>query len=130
VVAEVDEKAALQLVDFKLPPPKELSSDDQDHLIENAVYRIWTGAEELMAGESMTDLPPVGGSLSTELWMLLIVRMVTRVTEPPLDEMDETDAAAKKVSEEGTDNELNFYARQDRLRQTLCDYIMSDFTAR
>jgi symplekin len=62
--------------------------------------------------------------MSTELWMLLIVRMVTRVVEP-LEEVTGT-----KTSEESMDVEPNFYARQDALRQTLCDYIMSDFPNR
>lgn len=60
-----------------------------------------------------------GGHGTTEIWMLLLVRMITRVAEPPPPEEDEMD---------GTPHD--FYVRQDQLRKTLCDYIMSDFPAR
>lgn len=61
------------------------------------------------------------------MWMLLLVRMITRVTEPP------TDGDGDDGMDQSADGELvttGFYTRQDQLRQTLCDYIMSDFPAR
>lgn len=65
------------------------------------------------------------------MWMLLIVRMVTRVTAPPqLEEEKHMDDDTKTVEDDDAALELEFFARQDRLRQTLCDYIMSDFSAR
>lgn len=60
------------------------------------------------------------------MWMLLLVRMVTRVAEPP--PMAEGDDAMDTGDVEVAVHD--FYARQDQLRQTLCDYIMSDFPAR
>jgi symplekin len=127
-VDEVDE-SALKLIDFKLPPPKELSNDDRNHLLRTSVSRIWTGGEELKATEMLMDPAQTSGTMSTEIWMLLIVRMVTRVAEPPL--VDEVDGDVKKGTPEDEINlDSNFYAQQDRLRQTLCDYIMSDFPAR
>lgn len=125
-VTETDENA-LQLIDFKLPPPKELSDDDRNYLLRNSVSRIWTGGEEARAGEVPSDPTQTGSSMSTEIWMLLIVRMITRVAEPPL-EIGE-DVERKNLEDEST-SDSNFYLRQDRLRQALCDYIMSDFPAR
>lgn len=112
----------LQLIDFKLPPPRELSDDDRATLMKNSVTRIWTESEEPDVGTASAS--------STEMWMLLIVRMVTRVAVPPPDEDDNSDDGSKKDHMDDDALESDFYARQDRLRQTLCDYIMADFPAR
>jgi symplekin len=65
-----------------------------------------------------------GGNSAAEMWMLLLVRMITRVAEPPPDLDDSMGDVSKDVVV------LDFYLRQDQLRQTLCDYIMSDFPSR
>lgn len=119
----------LQLVDFKLPPPKELDDDGRMSLINASLSRIWESSDELSAlGE---DIPPdstqAGGNSASEMWMLLLVRMITRVADPPPD----LDGDASMEGE--TSGEVavhDFYVRQDQLRQTLCDYIMADFPAR
>ena len=114
----------LQLIDFKLPPPKEFSEEDRDLLIRASVSRIWSGADEL---KFSTEQSPTVSTV--DMWMLLVVRLVTRVAEPPLDEQEirkkEEDAeAATGVVD------LNFYSHQDRLRQTLCDYVLEEFHSR
>ncbi|KAJ7155526.1 Symplekin tight junction protein C terminal-domain-containing protein [Mycena crocata] len=111
----------MQLLDFKLPPPKALSDEERASLVRSSVSRIWDGSEDLKSnGEALPpDSTQAGGHSPTEMWMLLIVRMVTRVIEPPSTTLDEEDEVAS-----------DFYDKQDRLRQTLCDYIMSDFPAR
>lgn len=104
---------------FKLPPPSEPSEDGRLDVISGALTRIWDGADELRVGLPVDPLLSTGTSAS-ELWMLLIVRMVTRVAEPPSDlEVDHKEL-----------HQLALYSRQDRLRQTLCDYIMTDFPSR
>ncbi|KAF7370712.1 Mitogen-activated protein kinase [Mycena sanguinolenta] len=111
----------MQLLDFKLPPPKALSDEESATLVRNSVARIWNGSEDLKSnGEALPpDSSQAGGHSPAEMWMLLLVRLVTRVVDPP------------PSPDEGDDNVVNeFYDRQDRLRQTLCDYIMSDFPAR
>lgn len=115
----------IQLVDFKLPSPIELSEGDRLSLIGSSISRIWTGSEELKAmGESIpVDSAQAGGNSATEMWMLLLVRMITRVAEPPMDSDDE-------LGENVGDIVHDFYTRQDQLRQTLCDYIMADFPSR
>lgn len=127
VTADILESAEpnLQLIDFKLPPPKELSDDARALLMKNSVFRIWEEAQDTTSIEQVAP----GGASPTEMWMLLIVRMVTRVAIPPADEAD-TDKDAMEEQTEDDALELDFYARQDKLRQTLCDYIMSDFPAR
>jgi symplekin len=115
----------LQLIDFKLPPPKELSDDARALLMKNSVFRIWEEAQDTTFVEQVAS----GGASATEMWMLLIVRMVTRVATPPVDEEDtDKDAMEEHTGDDAL--ELDFYARQDKLRQTLCDYIMSDFPTR
>ena len=107
-------------IDFKLLPPKDLSEEGRITLIKTSARRIWEGTSELRGDLVPADSMQAGGSTATELWMLLIVRLVTRVAKPPL-ELEETEE----------DKQLtDYYARQDQLRQTLCDYIMSDFPSR
>jgi len=110
----------LQLIDFKLPPPKEFSEEDRDLLIRESVTRIQTCGGELGEGASGADL-----------WMLLMVRLVTRLVEPPLG--DATVEAEKEKMDESEGKvlvDVNFYGRQDRMRQTLCTYVMEDFHSR
>lgn len=57
------------------------------------------------------------------MWMLLLVRMITRVAEPPKDLVGDTEDSKDAI-------DLDYYVRQDQLRQRLCDYIMADFPAR
>jgi len=110
----------LQMIDFKLPPPKEFSDEDRDLLIRESVTRIWTCGNEFAEGASSADL-----------WMLLMVRLVTRLVEPPLDEAA-VEAEKEKMDErEGKPLvDVNFYGRQDRMRQSLCTYVMEDFHSR
>lgn len=106
----------LQAIEFKLPAPRDLLEGDRMELITNSVARIWTGADELPA-----DSLQAGGTSPNEVWMLLLVRMITRVVEPPKEEDAEEDTK---------ESVHDFYARQDQLRQTLCDYIMANFPSR
>ncbi|KAJ7733250.1 Symplekin tight junction protein C terminal-domain-containing protein [Mycena maculata] len=112
----------MQLLDFKLPPPRDLSEEERSSLVRSSVSRIWDGSEDLKSnGEALpADSTQAGGHSPAEMWMLLIVRMVTRVVDPPAAGPDGGDDVAMD----------DFYDRQDRLRQALCDYIMSDFPAR
>ena len=110
----------LQMIDFKLPPPREFSEEDRDLLIRESVTRIWTCGSEFGEGASGADL-----------WMLLMIRLVTRLFEPPLDE-----AAVEAEKEKMDESEgkalvdVNLYGRQDRMRQALCTYVMEDFHSR
>lgn len=109
----------LQMIDFKLPPPKEFSEEDRDLLIRESVTRVWTCGSEFVEGASSADL-----------WMLLMVRLVTRVMVPPLDEASEEAEKKMDESEGKALVSVNLYGRQDRMRQTLCTYVMEDFHSR
>jgi symplekin len=90
--------------------------------MRGSVGRIWDGAEELKVDSVVSSQWP--DASPTDMWMLLIVRMVTRVAH--------LDGEQSPVPEDGGDAEtkIDFYSRQDNLRQTLCDYIMADFPSR
>jgi len=117
----------LSLSDFKLPAPRDLSLPDQILQISNSISRICEGGLDVQSQPGQTTETGIGGP--TDLWMLLIVRMITRVSLPPPELYDgggdlvEGDMKGDEV--------LNpFYEKQDQLRQTLCDYVMSDFPSR
>jgi symplekin len=118
------------LGEFKLPAPPEWEDDDRGKVISKSLTRIWDGAVELKAfGETIpADSSQAGGHSASELWMLLIVRMVTRAAKPPKEDVD-----VKDEMKSGDDTAAvvdEWYSRQDQLRQTICDYIMTDFPAR
>ncbi|KAG5647460.1 hypothetical protein DXG03_009391 [Asterophora parasitica] len=122
-LADLDAAATnLQLIDFKLPPPRELTEVERMQQLDVSVKRIWDGAEELkVSGDALpVESTLAGGHSATEVWMLLLVRMITRVAEPPKEE----DAI------DGEGPQHDFYVRQAELRRTLCDYIMADFPSR
>ena len=115
-----------QHVDFTLPPPKDLTEKERLSLISTSITRIWTGAEELRVSGSgvLPESDQAGGNSTSEMWMLLLVRMITRVAEPPWHDESTDDSNQGQVVEQ------DFFSRQDQLRQTLCDYIMADFPSR
>lgn len=130
----------LQSIDFKLPPPRDLPPEERASLLSESITRIWDGAEEMRVssldpGASAAPAESVGGAM--DMWMLLLVRMITRVAEPPTSLSGEEPVAVDgedpmtgtEDDEQGKRMEV-FYETQDRLRQTLCDYIMADFTSR
>lgn len=117
-------------MNFTLPPPRDLAEDERTQQVGASVKRIWNGAEELKVnGEAISvESTQAGGHSATEMWMLLLVRMVTRVADPhptPMDGDDAMDNSSEKELEV-----QDFYVRQDQQRQILCDYIMSDFPSR
>ncbi|KAF9072274.1 Symplekin tight junction protein C terminal-domain-containing protein [Rhodocollybia butyracea] len=121
-------------LDLQLPSPKDLSTlDERIELISKSIVRIYEGSLEMRwnsspvapAGSDGLDAT-IGGPM--DMWMLLVVRMITRVVEPPKDLLEGEDDAS--VDSKKEKDALVFYESQDRLRKTLCDYIMSDFPGR
>lgn len=115
---EMDLAEDLAPAEFRLPPPREFSDDERNAIVKIALGRISEGAKDLAPMD--TGVAAEG----TDMWMLLIVRLVTRVTDPVLP------GATPEKTDDGMDVVSEFYAHQDRLRQTLCDYIMDDFSGR
>ncbi|TCD69615.1 hypothetical protein EIP91_006840 [Steccherinum ochraceum] len=109
--------------EFKLPPPKFLDDDERNSLVRSSLVRIWDGAKDLTTQE--VDLSETQGFSPTDMWMLLLVRLITRTADPP------TPPAESEATEEPNGTVVSeLYDRQDRLRQTLCDYVMADFGGR
>lgn len=112
----------LESGEFKLPPPKELSGEAREALVEDTLHRIWDGSNGLT--DLSTDKAEFAGASSSDMWMLLLVRLVTRVADPSA--VAQTEGSPKDEAAIVSD----IYAYQDKLRQTLCDYIMDDFSSR
>lgn len=122
--AELDANQLMSL-DFQVPPPPVLSEAERAAAVKSAATRIWQSSGDLAIG------PHNGGR---DMWMLLLVRMITRVVD--------TEDGRGKARLEGEGNKssdadvemneemLELYERQDRLRKVLCDYIMADFSGR
>ncbi|CAE6440409.1 unnamed protein product [Rhizoctonia solani] len=119
--AEQDQLAPLDLSTFSLPAPKDLSDTTRNGLVKSSVSRIWDAGEEVLGrevraagGETAVGLPP------EEMWMLLVVRMISR------------GAGAGRVKDEGDDRSLvhNLAFREDGMRQMLLDYLLADFSGR
>lgn len=130
-VVEMDIDVALQLRDFKLPPPKELSGEEQLRAVKSFMSRIWDGADQFESPqESVTDnLQPNDSSSPKELWMLLLVRMATRTSTSPIEETGENSIMPSKADVDGSMN-VFCASRSQRIRETICDYIITDFPSR
>lgn len=122
------EEAELPITDFKLPPARELDADDREVLMRKAITRIREGAKELAAAETAFESsdPHLLKTTPADMWMLLLVRMVTRVSDPLVGEENEDDMKAG----DSVVRRSEIYERQDRLRHALCEYIMADFSGR
>ncbi len=120
-----DVEEALRLADFKMPPPRLASDDERGALVKSSMARIWGSYGELM---SMNDpgLSVARGSSPQDLWMILLVRMITRsASQDPAAEQDGNDSNDKDVS-----MDLVVPSRHEKIRQILFEYIMTDFPAR
>ena len=134
--------------DFKLPPPRTLSDAERDAFVRSSLMRIRnskgnnsdgsssggargdaTAVASTTASKTSSGMPP------TEMWMLVLVRMVTRGLVPSNGpgklEESEDDAALMALSAKGKGKEKeDTYSPEYRLRQALCDYVMEDFSSR
>ncbi|RDX54248.1 hypothetical protein OH76DRAFT_1398571 [Lentinus brumalis] len=123
------EVAELPLTDITIPAARELDADDREVLMRKAITRIREGAKELVSHEALLDAADAQTLRTTpaDMWMLLLVRMVTRVVDPFAGDAPTEDA---KSEENSVSNRSEIYERQDRLRHALCEYIMADFSGR
>ena len=115
-------------LEFQLPLPIVLGEAERAATVKSAATRIWQSSGDLAVG------PQTGGQ---DMWMLLLVRMITRVVDPEEDGKGKAkaDGAVNKITGSDGDSEMDeqmfqLYERQDRLRKVLCDYIMADFSGR
>jgi len=124
--AKLDVNELLPL-EFQVPSPSVLGEAERAATVKSAATRIWQSSGDLVVG------PQTGGR---DVWMLLLVRMITRVVDPVDGKgKAKADGAIIKVAGSDADAEMveemvELYERQDRLRKVLCDYIMADFSGR
>lgn len=112
-------------LEYQAPAPAVLEEAERAATIKSAATRIWQSSGDLAVG------PQTDGQ---DMWMLLLVRMITRVVDPEDGKgKAKADGAVKKVTDadaEMDEEMVELYERQDRLRKVLCDYIMADFSGR
>ena len=114
-------------LEFQAPAPVVLEEAERAATIKSAATRIWQSSGDLAVG------PQTGGQ---DMWMLLLVRMITRVVDPEDGKgKAKADGAIKNLTGLDANVEMDeemveLYERQDRLRRVLCDYIMADFSGR
>ena len=111
----------LALINFQLPPPRALSEDERGSALISVVTRIQNGAEE---SKTVNDVPGQKGLPASDMWMLLLVRMVTRAPVSD-DNLDGEEDAGKKEEARRTED-----CRNDETRRTLCNYVLGDFPSR
>lgn len=124
--AEADEaveeqvKVLLDPSGFTLPAPKDLSDSARNGLVRSAVTRIWDAGEESTSREvGIRAASQVAVGLAPEeMWMLLVVRMISRGPGSPSGNGD------------GRALVHNLAFREDGMRQLLFDYLLGDFGAR
>ncbi|KAJ8461969.1 hypothetical protein ONZ51_g11199 [Trametes cubensis] len=104
---------------LQAPPARELDSDERDEL---DLVPHQPGLAD--SGDSIHHTSPAN------MWMLLLVRMVTHVSDPA----EDGDAGEEQEDPNGEEGAISrksdIYDRQDRLRHALRDYIMADFPGR
>jgi len=89
----------LQLIDFKLPPPKELSDDGQTSLLKSSVFRIWEEAQDATSAEQTTSQRCFG--------------------DRDVDVVDCTDDQSGRYAPIGHDEDTDKYATKSRLKMKL-----------
>ena len=129
-IADMDDLP--QFADFKMPPPRDYSPVESERILQTSMARIWeTSFDE--PPPSDIALHPGQGASPHDMWMLLLVRMITRISLPkPQSEDEDMSEETQKVEEERSlaSMEEDTAARQERIRTILFDYIMTNFPAR
>lgn len=119
---EEAEAIPLDPTTFALPPPKELSDAARNGLVRSSVTRIWDVGEEAMGREvgRVKARSEVGVGLPPEeMWMLLVVRMITRGA-----------GGRRDVEVDGRALVQQMGFREDAMRQMVFDYVLDDFSGR
>ena len=119
VAEDVAKDIPLKLINFQLPPPRQLSEAERRAALQSAIARIREGAQDLGPPPEVPGQMAHVGLPASDMWMLLLVRMVTRAE---VIEETVTDGEAKKKDD-------TQYGNDDR-RRTLCNYVLEDFPAR
>lgn len=122
VAGDLEKDIPLKLINFKLPPPRALSKTEQETAMQSAITRIRESAQELNPPPDVPGQVAQVGIPALDMWMLLLVRMVTRAS-----------ASDETVKESGLKEEDGIKlakTRDDERRRTLCNYVLEDFSSR
>lgn len=121
---------------FKLPRPRPMSDKQRGTLVDSCLLRVQSRGHEYAMTHKSRGIEYLGqrGKPTPDMWILLLVRMVTRGTWSSADIEDENEddeAAEENGDEVAKPNGLS--AKLDaeyRMRKMLFNYIVTDFTSR
>lgn len=120
-----EEVMPFHFANFTLPKPKPLSNDTRRQLMISAIERIYSGGQHVgqnyasdsqpfMGTENEESSLPAGSAVTTkDVYVLLLARLSSRGLE----------RASEAVEPDHRDG-------QDRTRQSICDFVLEDFTNR
>jgi hypothetical protein len=97
-------------------------------MAQSALQRVRKRGEESLATAiaSSTAATLDGSVAETELWMLLIVRIITRGAHEPEEEEEEAEGESTAMMKaKNTPREAT-----ERMRRILCNYVLGDFANR
>lgn len=121
----IDVEEALKFADFKMPNPQLASEVEERALLKQSMTRIWKSSGDLVSINDSALRTAAKGSSPADLWMLLLVRMITRANSP------------EEQTSDGNDNETslelnvaNSPQRHNEIRETLFNYIVDNFPSR
>ncbi|TDL24074.1 hypothetical protein BD410DRAFT_767966 [Rickenella mellea] len=125
----------MQFVDFKIPPPKDLQEEERSAIVRASMARMWDGSGDLVPvggdGTMADSHRPNQGASPNDLWMLLLVRMVTRVAHPdPASNTESERIVPMEEQDEQEPMKVDTVSQMERVRNTICDYIIADFPTR
>ena len=121
----IDIDEALRMSEYHIPPPPEIDDEQRSALLKSSFSRIWDSRDELAPPGDSQLLQPGQGASPQDLSMLLLVRMATRIAQSG-DEQNEHEVQ----TEDEKPMEVDSVSKQERIRQALFDYVMTDFQSR
>ena len=97
-------------------------------MAQSALQRVRKRGEESLAAAiaSSTAVPLDGYVAETELWMLLIVRIITRGAHEPEEEEEEGEGESTSIIKAKNASR----DAPERMRRILCNYVLGDFANR
>jgi hypothetical protein len=134
-----DTMGRLRLEEFRSSAPRQLADPERSSLVKSASSRIFSTGEELAPVADAIEEEESSrsaGLQSTEMWMLLIVRLITRGLPDAGVERDEAQEKMEEDSEPSVQTTVKgkgraiVDTRPGVVRKILCDYIMADFSSR
>jgi symplekin len=122
---------------FKLPRPRHMSEKQRGALVESCLLRVQSRGHEHALTHKSSVIEYLGqrGKPTPDMWILLLIRMITRGSWSSADVEDENEEEETSGDSEGNEvakpNGLN--AKLDgeyRMRKMLFNYIITDFASR